>query len=107
MPRYLKIRASGDGSLTPNPHAVGQRRFAGRRLRPVEADAKPDKAKSLADHYEHVEEILADHADLRAAIRSGHLVLLAETIAPDHAAAARSLASPTPSKPTSASKERQ
>ncbi len=107
MPRYHRIRPSGDGSLTPNPHAVGQRRFAGRRLRPVEADAKPNPARNLADHYEHVDEILVDHADLRAAIRSGHLVLLAECVAPDHAAAVRALSPPTPSATKPASKERQ
>lgn len=93
--RYLLVEGR-DGHPVTDPHnpQANPARFAGWAPRGA-ADANPD-AEHLLDHYRPERQVLADHSDLRAAIKRGHLTLHAETSALNHDAARAALAAPAP-----------
>jgi hypothetical protein len=99
MPRFILFRGH-QGTLVPNPHAIGASpmRVAGQRPR---VDAKPGPLHTL---YEPCDEVLFDHPDLTAAAAAGNGSLLNRIVADDHTAARVALTPPMPSLPTSATK---
>lgn len=91
--RFLHVEGiAGHPVSDPHNPSADPARFAGWTLRTGEPS--PD-AEHLLDHYEPQKQVIADHADLRAAINRGALTLVAECVALTHDAARAVFAKPT------------
>lgn len=98
--RYLLVEGVG-GHLVSDPRmpSANPARFIGYRLR---VEAATD-AEHLSEHYEIVRDVVEDHADLRAPIAEGLLILHAKCTAKSPDAARAALLAP--SLPTQPSKK--
>ncbi len=96
--RFLCVEGVA-GHLVSDPHnpSSSPGRFAGWSPR---AGEPAKDAEHLEDHYEPQAQVIADHADLRGAIKRGHLTLVAECVAADHDSARAIFAAKPVAKPT-------
>jgi hypothetical protein len=88
LQRFLKVKGK-PGVPAANPWAQGHNppRFAG-KMRDPALDGEPE----FLAKYRDVEEVLADHACLRKACKSGDLLLLGECVADSPEEAAKKMA---------------
>jgi hypothetical protein len=97
--RFLHVEGIAGHPVTdPHNPSANPARFAG--WTPRTGDPLPD-AEHLLDHYEPQKQVIADHADLRGAIKRGQLTLVAECVALNHDAARVIFAAKSVAKPTS------